>query len=260
MGIIEQMRWAFDQADLSTTEKFVLVALAYRANKSGDCWPSLVDLATMCEISRATASRAIMSLAKKGIIVRRRRFSRSTMYSLQLSQSAVIAQCDKRTVTHQLPHSETIVAAQCDAEVPLKDHKNRPKKKRERFSPDLSKLECSEQRRESLAQWLEYKNQKGQFYVEMGWNKLMAKLASFTDHQISEAITTAIIQGWQGFFPEKVNGRPANGFHSQAPQRSFTENASMPAEAFVEIDFMAEMRATRARQDAELNGVRIVEK
>lgn len=258
MGIIDQLRWAFDKEGLSTTEKFVLVALSYRANKKGECWPSLADISAMCGINRATASRAIMSLARQGIIVRRRRFSRSTMYSLQLSQSAVIAQCDERTVQHQLSHCATIDIALRDAEVPLKDHRNRPKKKRERFSPDLSKLECTEQRRAALAQWLDYKNQKGQFYVEMGWNALMTKLAAFTDHQVSEAITTAVIQGWQGFFPEKVNGKTANGFHTPAPRPTFTENAHMPPEAFEPIDFMAEMRATLALRDEELNGRREV--
>jgi DNA-binding MarR family transcriptional regulator len=258
MGIIEQLRWAFDKEGLSTTEKFVLVALSYRANKKGECWPSLADIATMCGINRATASRAIMSLARQGIIVRRRRFSRSTMYSLQLSHSAVIAQCDKRTEQHQLLNSATIDIALRDAEGPLKDHKNRPKKKRERFSPDLSKLECSEQRRAALAQWLDYKNQKGQFYVEMGWNALMAKIAPFTDQQVSEAITTAIIEQWKGFFPKSVNERPTNGFHSHTPRPTFTENAHMPPEAFVETDFMAEMRATLAMRDEELNGRREV--
>lgn len=258
MGIIDQLRWAFDKEGLSTTEKFVLVALSYRANKKGECWPSLVDLASMCGISRATASRSIMALAKMGIIVRRRRFSRSTMYSLQLSHSAVIAQCDERTVIHQLPHSEPIAAAQCDAEGPLKDHRNRPKKKRERFSPDLSKLECSEQRRAALAQWLDYKNQKGQFYAEMGWNALMKKIAAFTDQQINDAITTAIIEDWKGFFPKSTNDKPTNGYHTPAPRPTFTENRFMPPEAFAEFDPYAERRASMAKQDEELNGRREV--
>jgi len=257
MGIIEQMKWAFDCQGIGTTEKAVLIALAFRANKDGQCWPSVRDLGAMVSLNPSSVSRAIHRLIEGGWIVRQRRFSRSNVYSLQYTHSAVIAERNNCTAPAQLLQRSASVIAEAQTEGPRNQPKNRPKKKRERFCPDLSKMEGTQQRRDSLAKWLDYKNQKGQGYVEIGWNALLAKLAAYTDHQISEAISEAIINNWQGFFPEKVK---ASAVYAPPPQYRRTENHRMPPEAFIPIDPMAERMAFLQRQEEETNGVHYIDR
>lgn len=84
------------------------------------------------------------------------------------------------------------------------------------------------------------------------------------DHELSEA------KAWIGRNPKRQFTRrffenwirkvekPIGAAFAVTPRRTFTENAHMPPEAFEPIDHFAEMAATRARQDAELNGRREV--
>lgn len=265
MGIIEQLRWAFDSRGLSPSEKVVLVALAFRADKEGKCWPSVRDLGEMTSMSPCTVSRVIQRLLSVGIISRSRRFSRSNVYSMQYSHSAITAPCSISTEAHQYCSSAMSVLTEAQTEGPRKDQENKPKKKRERFSPDVDSLNCSDERKGKLKEWLEYKSQKRQGYVELGWKKFLSQKEPFTDHQITLAIDKAIAHGWAGFFPENepaTPGNPApsrNGYTQPAPKPTFTENASMPAPAFEQMDFMAIRRAARAKQEEQFNGVHFVD-
>jgi hypothetical protein len=161
-------------------------------------------------------------------------------------------------------HTVIPVIAQSQTEIPRKDQENKPKKKRERFSPDLASLSCSEERKAKLAEWLEYKNQKRQHYVQAGWSKLMSKLDKFTDHQVSTAIDKAIEKGWSGMFPENepatATATQNRGQYQPAQAPTFTVNATAPPEAYEEVDFFELKRASRAKADEELNGVRYVDK
>lgn len=61
------MAWAFQQK-LPSTEKFVLVALADRANDDGHCWPGQRSLADKCSLSRQTVNRCVKTLETKGLL------------------------------------------------------------------------------------------------------------------------------------------------------------------------------------------------
>lgn len=56
-----------------STRRFVLLALADRADQSGYCWPSYNDIASRCAISRSTAIRTVKALEEEGWLSRQSR-------------------------------------------------------------------------------------------------------------------------------------------------------------------------------------------
>lgn len=64
---VEYIAWALEQ-DLPSGPKFVLVALANRANQDGDCWPSQNDISRQTGISRMSVSKHITYLVEKKLI------------------------------------------------------------------------------------------------------------------------------------------------------------------------------------------------
>lgn len=62
--------WAFQQHEISSTEKFVLVCLADYANQDNECFPSQARLAEMTELSERGVRAALAGLEAKGLILR----------------------------------------------------------------------------------------------------------------------------------------------------------------------------------------------
>ena len=63
------LTWAWEQTGLTSSEKFVLIALADRADERHSCFPSYERIAVDVASSRRTVARAISSLEAKGFIV-----------------------------------------------------------------------------------------------------------------------------------------------------------------------------------------------
>jgi len=65
---IEHISTALQIQGISSTEKFVLVALANRANHNGECWPSFADIERQTCLSRSSVIRAIQDLESGGFV------------------------------------------------------------------------------------------------------------------------------------------------------------------------------------------------
>ena len=76
------MRWAFQQRGLRSSVKFVLVALADRANERDECWPSREMVADDTGLNKETVSKATEELVALGLVEKRRSFAGSTVYHL----------------------------------------------------------------------------------------------------------------------------------------------------------------------------------
>lgn len=61
------------QAELSTTQKMVLLALAKHADSKGHCWPSQQTLMRLSSLSRRAVQKALDDLDEMGVIEVRRR-------------------------------------------------------------------------------------------------------------------------------------------------------------------------------------------
>jgi hypothetical protein len=70
------------EANLPTTAKFVLVALADHANAEGLCWPSIARLCSRTGLSERAVRNALNLLEVRGELHRRRRGPRSSIYQL----------------------------------------------------------------------------------------------------------------------------------------------------------------------------------
>lgn len=71
------------KADMTPSERLVLVTLSSFANKEGECFPSLSTIATRSGLSRKTVQRAIPSLEEKGLLSVTRYFDKEkNMYSV----------------------------------------------------------------------------------------------------------------------------------------------------------------------------------
>lgn len=79
---LDAMRWAFQQTGLRSSVKFVLVALADRANDDGECWPSRDVIAADTCLNPETVSKATEELVALGLLEKHRRFANSVVFKL----------------------------------------------------------------------------------------------------------------------------------------------------------------------------------
>jgi DNA-binding MarR family transcriptional regulator len=94
------LNWAFKQTDLSGGDKWVLIVLANRADKTThQCFPSLTQIARDAGLDRSTVTRCIMHLLEKGKISREKDGTQKTIYTLQLGAPRTQS---TRCITHQV--------------------------------------------------------------------------------------------------------------------------------------------------------------
>ena len=78
---------------LPPARRMVLLQLSRMANQAGACWPSVQTLARQCCLSVRSVFNHLAALAKAGIIQRRNRLGRSTVYTV----TAPVASSDPAT-------------------------------------------------------------------------------------------------------------------------------------------------------------------
>ena len=84
---IKLMSLVWDNGPNDATQRFVLLALADRANdQGGSCYPSILELSKKCAMSQRTVIRAIDGLVDGGFLVRKRHKSRSNSYTIVVDQ------------------------------------------------------------------------------------------------------------------------------------------------------------------------------
>ena len=104
-------RYLFDACEAKVGDalaKLVLIALANRANDSGECWPSLARIASDCETSESSVKRKIKVLEQCGLLKRINRsvegMKTSNLYQLSdRSQGYIVGSegaVGRVTVTH----------------------------------------------------------------------------------------------------------------------------------------------------------------
>ena len=71
------------KADIPSGRKLVLVALCDHANGQGECYPSVEAIARKCSMGQRTVQQHIGELESVGILMRRFRKGRSTLYRLE---------------------------------------------------------------------------------------------------------------------------------------------------------------------------------
>lgn len=98
---VEAMTWAFQQVELPTAPRFVLVALANRADEDGYCWPGIHDLERRTGLTDRAIQKALKLMVERQLLTITRRFhsngqQTSNLYRLSLP-SAVIGKAESRS-------------------------------------------------------------------------------------------------------------------------------------------------------------------
>jgi len=85
---IAAINWALNEVvNIRSTEKAVLIALADRADEKGECYPSYDDICRRSCATRNSVSCALSRLEELGLLERRKRFGKSTVYALMISST-----------------------------------------------------------------------------------------------------------------------------------------------------------------------------
>lgn len=97
---IAAINWALNVVvNIRSTEKAILIALADRADEHGECFPSYDDICRRSCATRNTVSCAIKRFEELGLIERRKRFGKSTVYALNVTSSTKTDTTDTRSST-----------------------------------------------------------------------------------------------------------------------------------------------------------------
>ncbi|MCX4154973.1 MULTISPECIES: helix-turn-helix domain-containing protein [Paraburkholderia] len=78
---------AFEQ-NVKTSAKTILVYMAWRADETGRCWPSIKELQRVTRITSQAVYTAINTLEAAGLITRENRTPNTNLYRLHLSGAA----------------------------------------------------------------------------------------------------------------------------------------------------------------------------
>lgn len=83
------MEWALRQSTKSAGARVALFVLAFRANDAGVAWPSVQRLALDMGMAERGARRAVSELETAGLVKRERRYRRSNVFHLLLTDTMV---------------------------------------------------------------------------------------------------------------------------------------------------------------------------
>lgn len=83
---IEAVNWALNTiVNITSTQKAILVALADRADVNGLCYPAYDDICRRSCATRHAVANALRHFESMGLIKRKRRYNKSTIYQLCIS-------------------------------------------------------------------------------------------------------------------------------------------------------------------------------
>lgn len=87
---VEAMSWSFQQEQLPTMARFVLLVLANRADENGYCWPGIADIQKRTGLSERAVQRALKLMKDAGLLEVTAQYRadggcRSNLYRLLLS-------------------------------------------------------------------------------------------------------------------------------------------------------------------------------
>lgn len=216
------MAWAARVGDY--TDKLVLLSLADNANDAGECYPSLTNIATRCEMHRTTVVHAIQSLERAGHLSRQIRAGRNTVYLVHPSLSATSSAEQPVAQNNQsLPATNQSLCATSPS--PLinpspSENRHKPSTRRKGGragdpknppdEPPPSNLNV-----EAWHRWEQYRKQIRKPIQPPSTGAAQRKLAAFGPDQAA-VVEQSIANGWQGLFAlkEQPQEAPRRGLKS----------------------------------------------
>lgn len=198
------------------TDKLVLLALADNANDAGECYPSLTNIASRCEMHRATAVRSIQSLESAGHISRTNRPGRNTVYQVHPSQPAT-SRTELPVADSNQSQRATNPSQPATSPSPLinpspSENRHKPSKRQREMvtdEPPPSNLQP-----ETWHRWVEYRKKIRRPLKSVSIPAAQRELAAYGPDQAA-VVEQSIANGWQGLFDLK---RGQNGKAKQVSE------------------------------------------
>ena len=208
------------------TDKLVLLALADNANDQGECYPSLTNIATRCEMHRTTVVRSIQALEAAGHVSRTVRMGRNTVYQVRPSQAAT-SSTERLVADSYQSQGATNPSQAATSPSPLINpspsenrHKPSKGKRREGKNPETVPDEPppSNLNVEAWHRWVQYRKQIRKPIHPASWLGAQRKLAAFGTDQAA-VVEQSIADGYQGLFPLKTGSKPKSKLGQQLAEK-----------------------------------------
>lgn len=208
------------KASIPAGRKMVLLALCDNANDQGECYPSISMLAEKCSMSERSVFNHIADLESGGLIVRKNRAGRSTIYTID--------PCKFCTPENSAPLQPLHPTPATVAPITINEPSIEPSSNRKRVAAPSKPEDVPE------ALWADFvthrKSKKAAITetVLAGFRR-EAELAGVT---LAEAIQTACEAGWQGFRADWYAARNTKAWNAPAvsgagPKRGTDEYAAL---------------------------------
>lgn len=208
------------------TDKLVLLALADNANDEGQCYPSLTNIASRCEMHRATVMRSIQSLETAGHVRRTVRMGRNTVYQVHPCQGDT-SSTEQLVAGSNQSQRATNPSQPATSPSPLinpspSENRHKPSKGKRAKGPNPETVPDepppSNLNVEAWHRWVQYRKQIRKPIHPASWLGAQRKLAAFGTDQAT-VVEQSIANGWQGLFPLKTDGKPKSRLGQQLAEK-----------------------------------------
>ena len=205
---MESLTRALAVQGVTPGEKLVLLVLANRADKNGQAWPSIDNIAQQSCMSRSGVKKALRGLVDRELLTKDSRRNRSNVYRLTLNNDSTCRALSDLPEKTSGGHSETegghVVTVKGSLGNPqtVTQYPQNPKE----TSRTIIEPKDGEQNLNTEA-WQEYlthrEEMKFRNLTPRGEEKIKQKLCQYTKTEQATAIDLTIANGWQGVFPER---------------------------------------------------------
>ena len=216
---IKAMSRVWDQSKATGNELIVLLAIADHADDDGcNAYPGLQTLARKARIGERETRYCLRKLEELGelrVTLQQRANGsyRSSLYEILIGG-----------VGHIMPHDSG--AGACPSRVQVCAPPLEPSLEEEKESKEKEPLAVPQELNtpEFISAWNDYvsyrKQAKFKPLFPTSVQAQFKRLSPFGSPHATEAVRVTIANGWQGIFPEKVNGNhKPNGYHQPGERR-----------------------------------------
>lgn len=223
---IKIMTLAWSVAVGDHTDKLVLLALADNANDEGECYPSLTNIASRCEMHRATVVRSIQTLERDGHVSRTVRMGRNTVYQVHPSQPAT-SSTERLVAQSNQSQGATNPSQPATSPSPLinpspSENRHKPSKGKRANRSNLETVPDepppSNLNVEAWHRWEQYRKQIRKPIQPASKLAAQRKLAAFGTDQAA-VVEQSIANGWQGVFALKPDAKPKSRLGQQLAEK-----------------------------------------
>lgn len=208
---IDALRWAFQQQNITSSQKLVLLALADRADASDECYPSIAQIRLDTCLKADTICSATRALEVIGLITRQRRHNNSTVYRLvgvpsrhQIPETGndKVNSRNRGSAIPETGNSTYPETGKLTTNKPPLNHQEKPAKTTgEPVEPPHGIHP------DAWAAWTQHRREIRKKLTPSTIERQAAMLRAYSPDEQRQIIEQSIEAGWAGLFPLKNNNR-----------------------------------------------------